>query len=454
MNVASPTDISTTMMLAREVATTPSSAVPPGAMAAMKRLFIDHVGITYMGHHFTGKALHEYARDLGGRPDAVLIGSGVRVPAEVAAGINAQVCRNTDFEETGPAQHTGPLNIHTALAVAQRVGASGKDMLAAAALGYVLNGRFHFARRTDNTAPQHRIVAAAIAARLLGFDTEKTARTMSLVLEIPLRPHAFPLEAPPPKPKRIPALGMLPLFHARAGVQAAMMEQCGFESLTDEVENLLKDYDVAALTNPTTPWDIASEHMELKRYVCSRGAQCAMQALEEIVTKNKVDPKKVTAIRLKLSKLYLIPHQFEPSPNRYREAIYSTQWAASMVLQQIPPGPKWVSAERLADPFSRKIAAMIEISEDPASTKAYVELRRRETRGTVEVVADGKTYTASYTNGETWGAAGRPLTDAMNEEKFMEVTSLSMDSGRARTLYAALQGIETVKNVNEIAAIL
>lgn len=454
MNVASPTDISTTMMLAREVAATPTSAIPAAAMAAMKRLFVDHVGITYMGHYFTGQALHDYARDMGGRADAVLIGSGIRVPAEMAAGVNAQICRNTDFEETGPAQHTGPLNIHTALAVAQRVGASGRDMLAAAALGYVLNGRFHFARRTDNTAPQHRIVAAAIAARLLGFDAAKTARAMSLVLEFPLRPHAFPLEAPPPKPKRISALGMQPLFHARAGVQATMMVQFGFDSLTDEVENLLKDYDVAALTDPATPWDIAGKHMELKRWVCSRGAQCAMQALDEIVVQNRIDPGSVTAIRLKLSKMYLIPHQFEPAPNRYREAIYSTQWAAAMVLQQVPPGPQWVSAERLADPVSRRIAAMVEISEDPDSTRAYVELRRLETRGTVELVAGPKTYRASYTNGETWGAAARPLTEEMQAAKFREVTALSMDRARADRLYTALLGIEDVKDVNTLAAIL
>lgn len=447
-------EASVTETLAREVATTPAAAIPRPAMDAIKRLFIDHIGITYMGHAFSGKALHDYARDVGGRPDAVLIGSGARVSAEVAAGVNAQICRNTDFEETGPAQHTGPLNIHAAFAMAQRTGASGKAMLAASALGYVLNGRFHFSRRTDNTAPQHRIVAAAIASRLQGFDTEKTARAMSLALEIPLRPHAFPLDANAPKPKRISPLGMQPLFHARAGVQAAVMIGHGFESVRDELDNNLGDYDIAALTNPATPWDVISEHMELKPWVCSRGAQCAMQSLDELVKQHKVDPKAIAGIRLRLSKMYLRPHQWDPAPDNYWQAIYSTQWAASMVLQQVPPGPKWVVAERLADPFSRKLATMVEITEDEESTRAYVELRRLDCRGTVEIDVGGKTHTASYTNRNTWGAGSRPMTDAMIADKFLEATSLSMKPARARDLLAALQNIEEIADVNSVAALL
>ncbi|MSO65431.1 MAG: hypothetical protein EXQ85_06505 [Alphaproteobacteria bacterium] len=117
--VAGPSGRSVTRTLAAEVAETPSAAIPGTARAAIKRLLIDHVGIAYMGAAFTGKPLHSYANELGGRPEAVLIGSGTRVAAELAAGVNAQLCRNTDFEETGPGTHVGPLIVHTALAVGQ-----------------------------------------------------------------------------------------------------------------------------------------------------------------------------------------------------------------------------------------------------------------------------------------------------------------------------------------------
>lgn len=163
-----------TRTLAREMAETPTAAVPADAIAACQRLAFDHIGITYMGAALAGKGLIGYARDVGGRPDAVLIGSDLRIPIELAAGLNAQFAHVTDFHETGPGLHVGSLCFHTALAVGQRMHASGRDVLAATTLGYVLCGRFHFARRAYSTVPQLRVVAAAIASRLIGHDTART----------------------------------------------------------------------------------------------------------------------------------------------------------------------------------------------------------------------------------------------------------------------------------------
>ena len=53
------------------------------------------------------------------------------------------------MENTGPGLHAGPLVVHTALAMGQRTGAGGADMLTAIALGYDLNARFHLARTAD-----------------------------------------------------------------------------------------------------------------------------------------------------------------------------------------------------------------------------------------------------------------------------------------------------------------
>ena len=57
----------------------------------------------------TCQYLLDYARDVGGKPEAVLIGTDLKVPADMAAGINGHLCRTTDFEETGPGTHVGPL---------------------------------------------------------------------------------------------------------------------------------------------------------------------------------------------------------------------------------------------------------------------------------------------------------------------------------------------------------
>lgn len=439
---------SATLALAQEMAETPSAAVPETAMAAMRRLAVDHIGITYMGAALTGKGLHSYALDLGGRPDAALIGSGARVPVELAASLNAQFCHVTDFHETGPGLHVGPLCFHAALAMGQRVHASGRDVLAAAALGYVLCGRFHFARRADAAVPQQRIVAAAIAARLLGHDTATTARAISMAAEMPYRALAY---LGPKTPKRVSPFGTTG-FATRAGIQAALWAEHGVESVADEIDQWLPDYDRAALLQQPTPYHWVDGIMELKPWVCSRHSQAAIQAAEVLVREHAIDPKAVSSVRLRLSSMYLIPHQFEPAPDTMLQATLSTQWAIAMVLQGIPAGPKWLSAERLADPFSRQLAARVEIVEDPESTRAYKELRWLDIRGAAEITAGGRTYTRDYSIGETYGSPGADMTEAMVESKFMEATALSLDEARARRLLDAVRRFDEFGDINELAA--
>ena len=64
--MSGPKDESITQSLAREVAGTAFNDIPESAIAAVKRLVVDHLGITYMGAALTGKGILDYARDVGG----------------------------------------------------------------------------------------------------------------------------------------------------------------------------------------------------------------------------------------------------------------------------------------------------------------------------------------------------------------------------------------------------
>lgn len=443
-----------TQFLAAEMHDTRWADIPEVAREAVRRLLVDQVGITFMGAAFTGKELQAYAAALGGREEALLFGTTLRVPSEIAAGINAQVCRNTNFEESGPGMHIGPLCVHVALAVGQQHDRSGEEILAAIATGYMQSVRFHFGRRTDKSSPHLRTTGAAIAARLMGLSVEQIATAMSLAWESPFRNHAFSLTAPPPTAKRISPIGMQMLYHARAGVQAATMIKVGFPALKDELDRAIAaDYDAAFLTGPA-PWQGVNDGMELKPWVSSRHCQAALQAIWELQQTRAIDAQAVTAVRLKLSAMYLRPHQWEPAPNVFFEAIYSTQWAVSMLLQQLPPGPKWVTVERLTDPFSRALASKVTITEDADSTKAYGELRPHDVNGIVEIDVGNETLHARTTMGQVYGSGHKPMPAAMQEQKFMEATSLNLTPAKARELLAALRGFEAVGRVKDLAPIL
>ncbi|MBM3503585.1 MAG: MmgE/PrpD family protein [Alphaproteobacteria bacterium] len=460
MNVSR--DVSITRSLAREIVDTGFADIPAGAMAAVKRLVVDHIGITYMGAALTGKGILDYARDVGGKPEAVLIGTDLKVPADQAAGINGHLCRTTDFEETGPGTHVGPLCVHTALAAGQRAHASGREVLAAIALGYLLMGRFHFGRtgagwpRTGDA--QHRVVAAAITARVLGFDAVATAMAMSLAWELggTMLKTTESSGATTYMAKRVtPFASLTPLAHARTGVQAAIMAGYGCDSLSDQIDTQRANYDLAQLLRQPAPWHWVDGEMELKPWVCSRHSQAGMQAVHDLRQQHRIDPKAITAMRLRLSNMYTRPWQWEPAPDTYWEAIYSSQWAAAMIVQGIPAGPQWVSAERLADPFSRKLAAAVEVIEDQESSKAYWELRWMDIRGQAEIDAGGRTYISPIlTMRDAWGSPGKDMPDAVVAEKFFECTALSMPRPRAERLYSAANRLEKMADVNELAALM
>lgn len=450
-----------TEALAAEVAETDDGDIPDRARRAIETLILDHVGIAYMGAALTGAPLIAFARDQGGRADAVLLGSDLRVPAALAAGLNGQFSRATNFEETGPGRHIGPLCVHTALAVGQRVGTTGRAMVTAAALGYLHCARFHQAVRANNGMAHHRTTAAAIAARLHGFDRRRTARALNLAWEMPHRFRAdtssrvatLAFEAKRISPFGTPGPLATPFFHARHGIEAALLVAHGLTSVEAEIDRDRADYDVPGLLRQPPPFDLIGR-MELKPWPCNRPGQCAIQALSDLLQDHAIDPDTVTELRLHVPRVSAVPHQVDPAPDTYWEAIYSIHWAAAMVVLGIPAGPKWVTASRLRDPRARRLAAMVEVREDREATLAYEETRRDDVLGSVEIVAAGRSYRAQASLGQTLGSPNRPMSAAAIDAKFREASSLALTPTHAERLITALRSIDTVVDVGELAALL
>ncbi|MBM3503003.1 MAG: MmgE/PrpD family protein [Alphaproteobacteria bacterium] len=439
-----------TQVLAEEIAATRYDDIPPAARQQAKRLLIDHVGIAYMGFQFTGRALADYAKDVGGTPEAVIIGDGGRVTAELAAGVNAQYCRNTDFEETGPGLHAGPVMAHTAFAVGQRVGASGQDVLAATALGYELNGRFFYARR-DNDIRHWALCAAAVAARLLDLSPQAINRALSIAWELPTKSLLFQL---PKIAKRVSRLGSGNLWLGRHGVQAGLMAAHGFDQLSDEIDVLGSEYQLSALVRSPSPYHYTATELMLKPWPSSRLCHGALQMLERIVAEERIAPEEITRVRLHLADLYTIPHQFDPAPDEYWQAIYSVQWGTAMALLRLPPGPAWYTTERLRDPVSRALAQKIELVEDPEASAALRTKRWLDIPNTVELHARGRVFRDRIVFHDVLGSPRNPMPEPMLEAKFKRLAGAVIGEPKAAALFASLAQFERLANVNGAAELM
>lgn len=442
--------MSITGQIAEEVFAATYDSVPEAARLQIRRLIADQVGVAFLGARLTGAAYEGYARALGGAGDAVLMGTGLRVPAELAAGINSQVCRNTDYEETGPGLHAGPVIAMTALAVGERVGASGRDVIAAAALGYELNARFFYARR-DGDIRHLGVTAAAIAARLLGLDAAATNQALGLAWELPSKSVIYQV---PKTPKRVSRLGMANVVSARQGVQAALLVQQGFDGLSDELDSLGDQYDLAALTRSPTPYEHTATQLMLKPWPASRLCHGAIQLVQKIMAEHAIKPAQVERLVLGLADIYLMPHQDDPAPDDYWQAIYSVQWNLAMAMLGVPPGPEWSNAARLRDPAARALAARVELREDPEATQAMRSLRWLNLPNTVELHAGGRVFRDRILFHDVLGSPGAPMSPAMFDGKFQGLVAPALGTAGAAQLLAALHAIDDAPDIRDVTALM
>ena len=115
--------------------------IPREPVETIKRATLDNLAITFFSYDIVDRPFAALGRWLGRTPQATIVGDGGRVGAGLAAGINSQMASDSDFEEQGPGVHMFAPISAMALAVGEMVGASGREVITATALGYELNTR-------------------------------------------------------------------------------------------------------------------------------------------------------------------------------------------------------------------------------------------------------------------------------------------------------------------------
>jgi len=133
--------------------------------------------------------IRDMYREREGRPDAsVWFDAGPKLPAASAARVNAVMsdAAASDDSDLRTIVHMGTPLTATSLALAERTGASGKDVLAAIVIGYEAAGRIcdsitpGYLRQGFHGCLVASFSATVAAARLLGLDAGQTAHAIVL----------------------------------------------------------------------------------------------------------------------------------------------------------------------------------------------------------------------------------------------------------------------------------
>ena len=234
------------------------SDLDSNVITAVKRFLYDSIGCALGGYSTHDvNIIQEIYDDMGGKPEATVIGSGAKIPAYNATFLNSLMVRALDFNDIywkEDPSHPSDL-IPVALAVGERQNSSAQDVITAIVLAYEFEMRLcEFAKpglreRKWHHATLTQFVSPIVAGYLLGLNEDQLVNAIGIS-----GAHNLTLGAV--------TAGKLTMMKntvdpqaAQSGVMAALMAAKGysgteliFEGKEGLMQTLGPDWDVEKLT--------------------------------------------------------------------------------------------------------------------------------------------------------------------------------------------------------------
>jgi 2-methylcitrate dehydratase PrpD len=456
--------VNITEELATHVARTTFDSIPEESLRRAKWRIIDSVGCLIAGANAAGcREMADLVRRWGGAPESTVMVHGFKGPALNVAMLNALMTRSFDFEpieaegENGSSPaHISGTTVPTAIAMAERQGASGIELLTALILGDDVAARigvatgFDFGPGWDNTGTLNGIGATAIACKLLGLG----AGQISNAFGIAVNQLAGSLDGVWDK---VMAFKLQIATSARTGIFSADMAAQGFTAQKDALLGkcgYFKLYCSGADTSGITR-DLGVRFYAdciIKPYSACRATHSSIDSAMKISAQKDIDPEKVDEIVVNVSPGVFngfTGQPFTPGDTPQIDGAFSVRFTVATALLRKGVKPAYFSEDCIRDP---KIGRLIE------KTKLVAVVPPPDTPQRTEVAVkmlDGTVLTGA-TDIPRGHVHKTPLTDDEIRTKFRENVAYSrtVSKKRSEEALALLEDLESVRDVREVVALL
>jgi 2-methylcitrate dehydratase PrpD len=450
-----------TKTLAKYVAEARFDQFPEEVITQAKYCLLDALGCSLGGAQTSlGQKYIASAEAFGGNPESTVIGGGARISCVYAAYVNSLLNVALDYDDTYlyALSHPGGPVIHAALAAADMVHASGRELLSAIITGYEVSIRVGRALRSMTLEGGIRRVlfssaftvfgAAASAGKLLGLDEAGLISAFGLAgNQAPGTPRGHWHGGTPAKlgeakfAYQIHTLrGIFSAWQALHGIEgpAAILdgdifwtsggaEACNFAELTEGLGHRYRITEIGFKPEPSC-----------------RLIHPSTEAIRKALRDATVKPSDIEKITL---------HQAVLLPPTYRwetmvEAQFSPPCAVALSLAGGEPLPAWYTEQRFLDPAIHELASRVRFVEDDRAADLWLKYGILSCRAEVST-RDGKILHGStdYPRGEPQN----PMTREELERKFMVNAGLVMDDRRAGMIRDRVLDIEAMRNISELA---
>lgn len=424
----------------------------------LARLLLDYAGCAYSGtHQPAAAALKRWAAAYAGAGRCGLLAGGPRVPAPVAALVNATAAHSYELDDTHDAtlSHPGAVVISAALAVASETGSSGGEVMAAITAGYEAMTRIGAAANALNviefgfhpTGLFGGFGAATAAARLRGLEADTLLCAWGHALSMASGSTQFSDEAKGTDTKRAHAG-----YAAHAGVLAVELACHGLEAPRRAIDG---KYGFLRLYGRDARPEILEEDgdnfaihaISLKPYACCRQFHSAIDALRETTDGfAKVDA--IRHITIRGPRIFADQHMLL-RPRSPMAAQYSLPFVLGATLAFGPERFDAFASENLANPAILRWADMIGVEYDEELQACFPAHFGSE----VEVVfADGETRTQRLLDSR--GTPALPLSRAQIAAKAEGLVAGMAPELDMERLQEVILGLHEAPDTRDLDALL
>lgn len=308
-----------TEVLAEFALTTPAASLPPAAYELARVALVDTVGVTLAGGATdTYAALAAAVDPETGHGNAIILPSGQRAAPRVAALLNATAGHALDYDDATYAAYGHPsvVLIPALLALGETMGASGRDLGTAYAIGLScsyalaegLDVNAHYGRGWHATGTIGVVSAAAAACRLLGATPVQTRQALGIAGSLAggSRRNFGTMT----KPLHAGTAASNAVFAATLATRGFTADQemlerpGGYLDLFGQAE---ADPRRAAASVGSDPWHFLEDPPHLKLYPCCFNTHRGIEAAFEVARDEAFNTGDIAAIRVRVEPKGLAP---------------------------------------------------------------------------------------------------------------------------------------------------
>lgn len=462
--------------LAEVFANTKYEDLPEDLVWETKRMILDTVGCAISGlTNDKGKGALRIGRKLFAGDDAHVFGAGDKLSLMGAAFVNSDCANACDNAIVCPPGHVVEYYIPAAIAQAEVLGSSGKDLITAVALGMEMTHRIGngmaYHRDIDpvtNKLKNPRVSGfasaifggAATIGKLRGFDKELIADALGIAAWIS-----------PINGMRIWGSHITSAVKYLSGgmmglnvISAAEMAEQGYGGDRLALEDDGVSWPAMIGTERWDPSGILPgfgktwlfpNMQSYKLYPSCRNMASPCDLTLKLVTENDIKPEEILEINVWGEQSSLAgPAWVNYTPEKIWDACVSTPHTIALTACGVAPGPEWYDAHTLRDPMIEKVRLATNVFEHPD----YIE-KLKENGANRPTKVEIKTARGVFT-AESMRPRGNnvPPEVRMNEpelyEKYRTNTERFLTIADVEASIDAIMRLEEFDDINDVVKLL